>query len=89
MKIVKMEKIEDGNFIKISQSELSPVKLFLKSFWGIYSTMLAYPTNYGPTYGSGSVIYFYFCDENGNELSDKISKQINNFLRIGLINSKQ
>ena len=40
----------------------------------------AFPTNYGIPGTTGKMIFYYFCDEKGKELSMNVSQQINNFL---------
>jgi hypothetical protein len=41
--------------------------------------VLVYPTSYGPTFGSGSILYYYYQDEFGKPLNDDDSQQLNNW----------
>ena len=83
MKIIKIEPISgtEMTFIK-NKITLSSVIITKKTFFGNEKTMIAHPTNYGPTYRSHTIIFFKYVDENGKEYPDNVSKQINNFLRI-------
>jgi hypothetical protein len=81
MKIIKIE-ITDGKVMCFPSKniKLPTVKLTLKSFLGKTKVITAYPTNVGPTYGAKSILYFYYCDEVGKNLSDEFSRQINNYV---------
>jgi len=62
--------------------KLTSVVLTTKSFFGKTKTFTAHPTSYGPTYGSDSPLFYMFVNELGKELSEDISQQICNFLKI-------
>lgn len=83
MKIVKTEFKKDCKSILTSNSgkKLTAVTLTVKNWLGRKKTIDAYPTTYGPTFGSGSILYLVFVDEHGREFDDDISKQINNWIR--------
>lgn len=84
MKIINIEIQEDTKSIEFTSAHgnrtLFPVILTVKTFFGKTKTINAHPLCYGPTYGSGTIIFYYYSDELGKELSDDISKQINNFI---------
>ncbi|MBS1922554.1 MAG: hypothetical protein JST71_04120 [Bacteroidetes bacterium] len=82
MRVTKIEVKKDCKkmtFGNLNQ-KLFPVTITAKNWLGKEKVFNAYPTNYGPTYGSETIIFFYFSDENGKELNDDLSKQINNWL---------
>ncbi len=82
MKITKIEIKKDSQGITLenSKKKLSPVIVTAKKRFGKEFTFNAYPTNYGPTYGSDTIIFYYYCDENGKQLGNELSQQINNWL---------
>lgn len=67
--------------INDSNVKLAPVTITYKTWYGRQKTLEAFPTTYGPTFGSGKIIYFVFVDSLGKELDDTTCKQINNWLR--------
>lgn len=84
MKIVKIEQKVDINRVLVNDrnARLVPVTVITKNWLGKYKKFDAYPTNYGPTYGSGKIQFYCYCDNNEVELSDHISKAINNYMKI-------
>lgn len=79
MRIISIEKNSDCEIMTVGTTNLIGVILTVKNFWGKTKKIKAFPTNVGPTFGSGIIIYYYFCDELGNRLENE-SEQINNFL---------
>lgn len=88
MKIISIEINKESSLMKVGERKLQGVILKTKNWIGNIKEMKAFPTNYGPTYGSERILYFCFADENGIELEDNISKQINNFLLNQEMNGK-
>ena len=82
MKIKKITPDVTGSVMRLnSGTKLLPVTLTFKRFWsGKEVVKKAFPTNHGPTYGSGKIQYFMYVNEVGEEYDDEICKQINNFM---------
>ena len=87
MKIINIELNNNSRKLKFNDKvKLSAVILTVKKWYGREIKINAYPSNYGPTYGGNSILYFYFYNDLGEELSDNFSKQINNwFLKQNLM----
>ena len=83
MKLIKITPEVTGSVIRCDDIKLLPVTLTFKKFWsGKEIEIKAYPTNYGPTYGSGKIRYFMYVNELGAEFDDDICQQINNVMMI-------
>lgn len=83
MNIIKIEFKKDYKNVLVTKTckKLLPVTLTIKKWFFKAKKIDAYPTTYGHTYGSDTILYFVFVDEYGKEFSDDVSKQINNWIR--------
>ena len=80
MRIESIRINEQTNVITIGDKQLRGVIITTKSWLGKTKEIKAFPTSYGLPGKSGRMLFYYFCDEKGKELSMDISQQINNYL---------
>jgi len=78
MNIINIERIE-GHSINWNRRVMYPVKVTYKK-WFQTKTMSLFPTDKGPTFGSGEIHYLYYADSLG-EIFDNISDRINTYVR--------
>jgi hypothetical protein len=79
MRIASIKINPESNLMTIGDRQLRGVILTVLGLFG-KREIKAFPTNYGIPGTSGRMIFYYFCDEKGKELSTNVSQQINNFL---------
>ena len=80
MRIASIKINPESNVMTIGgDRQLKGVILTIVGLFG-KREMKAFPTNYGLPGISGRILFYYFCDEKGKELSMNVSQQINNFL---------
>lgn len=82
MKIRSIRINTDCSVMTIGGRRLIGVILTVGNWWGRTQEIKAYPTNYGLTSSQNNILYYYFCDELGEEFDDDTSQQINNYLLI-------
>ena len=58
---------------------LYPIILTTKKLFCKERQLEVFPTSYGPTYWGKNIVFFYYMDENGNQMNEKLSQQLNNF----------
>ena len=58
---------------------LYPIILTTKKLFGKENKSKVFPCSYGTTYWGKNIVFFYYADESGNQLSDKLSQKLNNF----------
>lgn len=81
MRIASIKINPESNLMTIGgDRQLRGVILTVKKMFGKTKEIKAFPTSYGLPGKSGRILFYYFCDEKGNELSLNVSQQINNFL---------
>ena len=69
----------DGDTIMFDNYTIYPVKITYRE-WFQNKTMLLFPTNQGPTFGTGKILYLDYVDSVGKKFYE--SEQINNYVKL-------
>ena len=86
MKIIKIVKIASDKCIQLTSQNftLFELEVTAKNFWGRVKTFRAYPTSFGPTFGTNCIHWFEFVDELGKPFDDDICEQLTIYCKIRL-----
>lgn len=71
---------ESKNLITVDfgRLKLFTVVIYFKNIFGKYKRKVCYPTLLYITDKNGKPLFYVYCDENGKNLKNRLSKRINN-----------
>lgn len=78
-KITKIEINEDCSIVTSDKINLIGLIITTKNMFGKTKTHKVFPTRIGRIQNDNGILFHYFCDELGKELSNEISYQLNNY----------
>lgn len=80
MNIINIEPLENGNVVDLYGSQIRSVEVTYKS-WFSSKKIKLHPTNFGPTFGTGTIHWLEFVDDLGKKMEDEICKQLTNYFK--------